>query len=107
MHPIVLTAIKVSWFQRIMIRVAIGQILKRLNKLGRGYFTRQLAFEVRWMILKEITRLIIAAKEKTPDFEIDEQALQCAAWVLESDTLQRTVNTMTGANIDVHARWKA
>jgi len=105
MLPSVQTALKLSWFQGWVIRLAIKQILKRLNKAGAAYFTRSLAFEVRKKIVEEITRQIAWAKAKTPDFEIDEQALQCAAWVLESDTIQRKVNAVTGANHDVHARW--
>jgi len=105
MLPAVQTALKLSWFQGWVIRLAIKQILKRLNKAGAGYFTRPLAFEVRRKIIAEIARQIAWAKAKTPDFEIDEQALQCAAWVLESDTLQRKVNAATGESIDVHQRW--
>jgi len=104
-HPAITAALSLSWWQRWLLQRAIKAILKRLNKVGRGCFTRQLAFEIRQQIIGEIMRQIEWAKTKTPDFEIDEQALQCAAWVLESDTLQRTINHRTGANTDVHARW--
>lgn len=107
MLPAVQAALKLSWFQSWVIRFAIKRILKRLNKVGTGYFTRSLAFEVRQKIISEIARQIEWAKAKTPDFEIDEQALQCAAWVLESDTLQRQVNEKTGSPVDVHAHWAA
>lgn len=107
MLPQIEKAMQLGFFGRIAVKIIIGQLLKRLNKVGRGYFTRQLAFEVRQKIIAEILRQIEWAKAKTPDFEIDEQALQCAAWVLESDTLQRDFNRKTGNEVDVHTRWKA
>lgn len=105
MNPAVAAAISLSWWQKIVFKFALRAALKRLNKLGKGYFTRTLAFEVRQKIILELARQIEWAKTKTPDFEIDEQALQCAAWVLESDTLQRAVNQQTGMTRDVHERW--
>ena len=106
MNPAVAAAISLSWWQKIVFKLALRACLKRLNKLGKGYFKRTLAFEVRQKIIAEITREIEWAKVKTPDFTVDEDALQCAAWVLESDTLQRTVNQQTGMTRDVHARWQ-
>jgi hypothetical protein len=94
-----------SWWQKILLKLAIKSGLKRLNKLGKGYFTRQLAFDVRQQIITEIMRQIEWAKAKTPEFTVDEDALQCAAWVLESDTLQREFNAKTHQTIDVRARW--
>ena len=105
MLPQAAAALSLSWFQKWIIRRAVKQILKRLNKAGKGYFSRALAFEVRQKIIAEIYREIEWAKMKTPDFTVDEDALQCAAWVLESDTIQRKLNAATGESIDVHQRW--
>jgi len=105
MSPAISAALSLSWIQKWFLRRAIKSILKRLNKAGQGYFTRSLAFEVRQKIIAEIMRQIEWAKTHTPDFEVDEQAMQCAAWVMESDTLQRVVNNRTGNFADVHARW--
>lgn len=105
MYPVVAAALKFSWWQKIVFKFALRAAIKRLNKVGKGYFTRSLAFEIRQKIIRELLREIEWAKTKTPDFEVDEQALQCAAWVLESDTIQQKLNAQTGANIDVHARW--
>lgn len=96
-----LNALKLGWFARLGIKLGLHMALKRLNKLGKGYFTRELAWEVRRQITAEIVRQIEWAKVKTPDFECDEQALQCAAWVMESDTIQREVNARTGKALDV------
>ena len=105
MLPQAAAALSLSWFQKWIIRRAVKQILKRLNKAGKGYCSRALAFEVRQKIIAEIYREIEWAKMKTPDFTVDEDALQCAAWVLESDTIQRKLNAATGESIDVHQRW--
>lgn len=105
MNPAVAAAISLSWWQKIVFKLALKAVLKRLNKLGKGYFSRTLAFEVRQKIITEIMREIEWAKAKTPDFEIDEQALQCAAWVLESDTIQREINAKYGTVKDVHTKW--
>ena len=105
MLPQVEQALKLGFFGRIAVRLILRIAIKRLNKLGKGYFSRMLAFEVRQKIIAEILRQIEWAKRKTPDFEIDEQALQCAAWVLESDTIQREVNRKYVVSRDVHARW--
>lgn len=105
MYAHIAKAIALSWWQRWLVRMVMSQVLKRLNKVGKGYFTRSLAFEIRSKIIAEILRLIDQAKIKTPDLEIDEQALQCAAWVMESDTIQAKVNQRTDKKIDVHARW--
>ena len=105
MLPQAAAALSLSWFQKWVIRRVVLIALKRLNRLGRGYFSRQLAFEIRRGIIEELTRLIAEAKTRTPDFTVDEDALQCAAWVLESDSLQRKVNAATGTNRDVHERW--
>ena len=105
MNPAVAAAISLSWWQKIVFKLALRAALKRLNKLGKGYFTRTLAFEVRQKIIAEIMREIEWAKVKTPDFTVDEDALQCAAWVMESDTIQRTVNEKTKQARDVHEKW--
>jgi len=105
MNPAVAATLTLSWWQRVVFKLALRAAIKRLNKIGRGYFTRTLAFEIRQKIIQELVREIEWAKAKTPEFEVDEQALQCAAWVLESDTIQAKVNEKTGANIDVHSRW--
>lgn len=105
MYEHIAKAIALSWWQRWLVDLIVGQILKRLNKVGAGYFTRALAFEIRKKIVAEILRRIEQAKIKTPNFEIDEQALQCVAWVMESDTIQAEVNQRTGQKTDVHQRW--
>jgi len=104
-HPVITAALSLSWWQKWLLQRAIKAILARLNRVGSAYFSRQLAFEIRQQIIAEIMRQIEWAKTKTPGFEIDEQVLQCAAWVLESDTMQREVNRKYEVSRDVHARW--
>lgn len=105
MNPAVAAVISLSWWQKIVFKLALHAALKRLNKLGKGYFTRTLAFEVRQQIITELMREIAWAKAKTPDFTVDEDALQCAAWVLESDTIQRAVNAQYDKRTNVHDKW--
>ena len=98
-----MAALKLGPVARWLLRLAVRLALKRLNKMGAGYFTWELSREVRGTIVAEIMRLIEEAKRKTPNFTVDEQALQCAAWILESDRLQRTANRRSGRSVDVHA----
>jgi hypothetical protein len=105
MDPIVTAAISLPWWKKWLLKRAVKLILKKLNKAGRARFTRGLAFEIRQQIVQGIMGLIEEAKARTPDFTVDEDALQCAAWVFESDTIQREVNKKTGEHMDVHAKW--
>lgn len=97
--------IKLSWWQRWIVRVVAKRLVKQANKLGKDRLNRQFAYDIRQAIIGEIRELAEWARTKTPELTADDDLVQLAAWVMESDGLQTDVNLDLGTHRDVHAKW--